>query len=107
MRFAKNVSAKKMPNNVCWQIFNFLYSKKTSNHDLPTYDLPKRHFNNANIVFTTLPAMTNNRTVKDERRFASEKSTERLSGREAGVVLSANRDFFVQFAKLSNRVNKL
>ena len=37
--------------------------------------------------------MTNNRTVKDERRFATEGSTERLSGQEAGVVMtfSANR----------------
>ena len=39
--------------------------------------------------------MTNNRTVKDEQRFATEGSTERLSGRDADVVLTflANHDF--------------
>ena len=38
----------------------------------------------------------------DERRFATEGSTERLSGREAGIVMTflANRDFFVRFAKM-------
>ena len=52
VQFAKNISAKKMPNcsmcrqqfadsqfaernNIFWQIFNFLYSKKMSNHNLP------------------------------------------------------------------------
>ena len=71
VRFAKNVSAKKMPNDMLRQIFSFLYSKKTLNHDLPTYDLPKRCFNDANVVLTTFTAMTNNGTVKDELRFAS------------------------------------
>ena len=67
MRFAKNVSAEKfaewtqfaddnLPTHnlpKIWQIFNFYTVKKALNHDLPTYDLPKRHFNDANIVFTT------------------------------------------------------
>ena len=38
----------------------------------------------------------------DEQRFATEGSTEQLSGREAGVVMtfSANCDFFVRFAEM-------
>ena len=50
--------------------------------------------------------MTNKRTVKNEQRFATKGSTERLSGREAGIVMtfSAICHFFVRSVKnLDNR----
>ena len=44
--------------------------------------------------------MTNNRTVKDERRFASVASTERLLGREADVV--GNLSFFCVICQIDS-----
>ena len=63
------------------QIFNFLYSKKTLNHDLPTYDLPKRCFNDASVVFT----MCNNQQLNNRRRAkVCEQSEHRATLRSFG-----------------------
>ena len=60
------------------------------NHDLPTYNLPKRCFNNANIVLMMFPEMTDSTEETDERRFASRASTERpLAKRPASVPVDA------------------
>ena len=83
-----------------FNVFSIFYTvKKMLNHDLPNYNLPKCHFNDANVVLTMFPAMTNNRTVKDERRFATEGSTEQPTPAERPApfrvpTFLANHDFF-------------
>ena len=94
MRFAKlikYVNDNLQKETTFFNIFIISAVKlKMLNHDLPTYNLPKRCFNNANVVLLMFPAMTDSTEETDERRFASRASTERpLAKRPASVPVDA------------------
>ena len=114
VQFAKNISAEKnaelfnLPTTICrltWfakkTLFStFLYYQQL-NHNLPNYNLPKRHFNNANVVLTTCNDQqywSNGRAKVCERYWAPSDSHGREAGRRSEL---ANHDFFVWFAESS------
>ena len=67
-----------------WMFCTFLYSKKTSNHEIPNYKTLKWHLNDVSGILTT--CNDHSRTVKVKLMFANGSEHRATPGREAGVV---------------------
>ena len=58
---------------------------------MSNHNLQKRHFNNANVILTTFPAMTDRTEETDEQRFVSGAALSNPRPRGRRHSESANR----------------